>query len=102
MINENLSYGKKIGLFLDPFLSQIWPFSIKNQVFGHFLRNCTSDLSKTWSETGDKCFESSNGSFGSGKFLDGSPDVFRLWKEPINSLSYVRTFVCTSVPVLQL
>ena len=26
--------------------------------------------------------------------LVGSPDVFRLRKEPINSLSYVRTFVC--------
>ena len=30
--------------------------------------------------------------------LFGSPDVFRLWKEPINSLSYVRTCVRTSVP----
>ena len=35
----------------------------------------------------------------------GSPDVFRLWKEPINSLSYerayMRAYVRTFVPVLQ-
>ena len=31
----------------------------------------------------------------------GSPDVFRLRKEPINSLSCVRTSVRTCVPVLQ-
>ena len=54
---------------MDPFWSKIWPFLLKNQVFGHFLRNRTSDLSKTWSETGDICFESSNGSVMSGKFL---------------------------------
>ena len=35
---------------------------LKNQVFGNFLRIRTSDLSKTWSETWDNCFESSNGS----------------------------------------
>ena len=29
----------------------------------------TSDLSKIWSETGDNCFESSNGSVVPGKFL---------------------------------
>ena len=55
----------KNGQFL-PFLAI---FSKKNQVFGHFLRNCTSDLSKTRSETGDNCFESSKGSVVSGKFL---------------------------------
>ena len=33
--------------------------------------------------------------------LFGSPDVFRLRKEPINSLSYVRTTVRSFVPVLQ-
>ena len=59
----------KTGPFLDPFLVKIWPFSLKNQVFGHFLRNRSSDLSKTWSETGDYCFESSNGSVVSGEIL---------------------------------
>ena len=43
-------------------MAKIWPFSLKNQVFGHFLRIRASDLSKTWSETGDNCFESSNDS----------------------------------------
>ena len=33
--------------------------------------------------------------------LFGSPDVFRLRKEPINSLSYVRTSVRACVPGLQ-
>ena len=37
-----------------------WPK--KKQVFGHFLRIHTSYLSKTWSETWDNCFDSSNGS----------------------------------------
>ena len=60
---------KKSAPFLDPFGSKILPFLLKNQVFGHFLRNRTSDLSKTWSETGDICFESSTGSVLSEKFL---------------------------------
>ena len=60
---------KKSGPFLDPFWSKIWAFLLKNQVFGHFLRNRTSDLSKASSETGDNCFESSNGSVVSGKIL---------------------------------
>ena len=33
--------------------------------------------------------------------LIGSPDIFRLRKEPINSLSWVRLSVGLSVPVLQ-
>ena len=44
-------------------------FSQKNQVFGLFLRIRTSDLSKTWSETWDNCFDSSNGSVVSRKIL---------------------------------
>ena len=39
---------------------QFLPFLAKNQVFGHFLRIRTSDLSKTWSKTWDSCFESFN------------------------------------------
>ena len=46
--------------------SRFWP---KNQVFGLFLRIRTSDLSKTWSETWDNCFDSSNGSVVSRKIL---------------------------------
>ena len=60
---------KKRCHFWTLFWSKIWPFSLENQVFGNFLRNRTSDLSKTWSETGDNCFESSNGSVLSGNFL---------------------------------
>ena len=60
---------KKSGPFLDPFWSKIWPFLLKNQVFGHFLRIHTSDLSKTWSETWDNCFEASNGRVVSRKIL---------------------------------
>ena len=41
----------------------------ENQVFGHFLQNRASDLSKTWSETGYNCFELTNGSVVSGKIL---------------------------------
>ena len=55
----------KNGQFL-PFLAI---FTHKNQVFGHFLRIRTSDLSKTWSETWDSCFESFNGSVVSRKIL---------------------------------
>ena len=58
---------KKSGPYLDPFLVQ--NLAIFAQVFGHFLRNRTSDLSKTWSETGDNCFESSNSSAVSEKIL---------------------------------
>ena len=69
MVNENFCSDKKWGPFLDPFWSKIWPFSLKNQIFGHFLRIRTSDLSKTWSETWDSCFESLNSSVVSGKIL---------------------------------
>ena len=69
MVNENFCSDKKSGPFLDPFWPKIWPFLLKNQVFGDFLRNSTSDLSKIWSETGDNCFESSNCSVVSGKIL---------------------------------
>ena len=61
--------AKNRGHFWTLFWSKIWPFSLKNQVFGHFLRIRTSDLSKTWSETWDNCFESSNGSVVSRKIL---------------------------------
>ena len=50
-------------------LCHFWPFLAKNQVFGHFLRIRTSDLSKTWSESWDSCFESFNGSVVSRKIL---------------------------------
>ena len=89
------------------FWSKIWSFLLKNQVFGHFLRIRTSDLSKTWSETWDNCIESSNGSVVSRKILVisiiiiGSPDVFRLRKEPINSLSCVRASVRPYVRVFR-
>ena len=66
---KNFCYEKNQGHFWTLFWSKIWPFSLKNQVFGHFLWNPTLDLSKTWSETGDNCFESSNGSVVSGKIL---------------------------------
>ena len=62
MFNENFCSDKKCGHFLALFWSLIRPFSLKNQFFEHFLRNRISDLSKTRSETGDKWFESSNGS----------------------------------------
>ena len=54
----------KNGQFL-PFLAIL----AKNQVFGHFLRIRTSDLSKTWSETLDSCFQSFNVSVVSRKIL---------------------------------
>ena len=69
MVNENFCSDKKSGPFLDPFWSKICPFLLKNWVFGHFLQNPTLDLSKTWSETVDNRFESSNGSVVSGKIL---------------------------------
>ena len=60
---------KKRGHFWTLFWCKIWPFSLKNQFFGHFLQNRTSDLSKAWSETGDNCFESLNDIVVSGKIL---------------------------------
>ena len=60
---------KKRGHFWTLFWSKIWPFLLKNQVFGHFLRIRTSNLSKTWSETWGNCFESLNGSVVSRKIL---------------------------------
>ena len=62
MINENFCSNKNIGGYFLPFLAQNLAIFAQKSGFGHFLRNCTSDLSKTWSETGDKWFESSNGS----------------------------------------
>ena len=58
MVTENFCSDKKLG-----------PFSLRNQVFRHFLRNRISDFYKTWSETGDNCLESWNDSFVPGKFL---------------------------------
>ena len=61
---------KKSGTFLDPFLVQnLAIFAQKSGFSVIFLRNRTSDLSKTWSETWDNCFESSNGSVVSRKIL---------------------------------
>ena len=37
--------------FLDLFWSQIWPFLLKNQVFGCFLENRLSEFHVTWPET---------------------------------------------------
>ena len=64
-----LSWQKNLGHFWTLFWSKIWPFLLKNQVFRHFFPNCTSYLFKTWSETWDSCFESSNGSVVCGKIL---------------------------------
>ena len=55
-------------------MAKIWPFVTKNWPFLAKIDN----------------FE-----------LFGSPDVFRLRKEPINSVPYVRASVRASVPVLQ-
>ena len=54
---------------MDPFLVQNLAILLVNEVFGHFLRNRSSDLSKTLSETWDNCFESFNGSVVSRKIL---------------------------------
>ena len=59
----------KFKLFSGPLLVQNLAIFTQNQVFGHFLRNRTLDLSKTWSETWDNCFESSNGIVVSRKIL---------------------------------
>ena len=70
MVNENFCSGKKIGAIFGPFFGpKSGHFCYKSQVLGHFFQNRTSDLSKTWSETGDNCFESSNGSVVSRKIL---------------------------------
>ena len=68
------------------------------QNFGHFK-------AKIWPVIFKRCYEwyyfwYRTCSMGFFVFI-GSPDVFRLRKEPINSLSYVRTSVRTCVPVLQ-
>ena len=62
MVNENFCSDKKSVPFFYPFWSKIWPFLLKNQVFGHFVLMRTSDLSKTWSVTWDSCNESLKGS----------------------------------------
>ena len=54
-------------LFLQKNRGHFW--TLFGSKFDHFLRNCTSDLSKTWSETWDSCFESFNGSVVSRKIL---------------------------------
>ena len=70
MVNQNFCSDKNSGPFLDSFLVQnLAIFAKKNKVFGHFLQNRTSDLSKAWSETGENCFESSNSLVVSGKIL---------------------------------
>ena len=70
MVNENFCSDNKSVPFFYPFLVQnLAIFCSKNQVFGHFVLMRTSDLSKTWSETWDNCFESSNGSVVSGKLF---------------------------------
>ena len=60
---------KNRGHFWTLFWSKIWPSLLENEVFGHFLPNRSSDLSKTLSDTGDNCFESSNDSVVSGEIL---------------------------------
>ena len=64
-----LFWLKNRGHFWTIFWFKIWPFSLKNKVFEHFLRNRSTDLSKTWSETGDNYFESLNDNVMSGKIL---------------------------------
>ena len=39
MVNDNFCSDKKSGLFLDPFLSKIWPFLLKNQVSDIFFES---------------------------------------------------------------
>ena len=55
--------------FLDLFWSKIWPFLLKNQVFGCFLENRLSEFHVTRPETRDNCFQSFNGSVVSGKIV---------------------------------
>ena len=48
----SLGRDKKIfPPFLDLFWSKIWPFLLKNQVFGCFLENRFSEFHVTWPET---------------------------------------------------
>ena len=62
-----------------PFKTKTWPFFGKNWLFWEFL---------TWNyQTPLWIF------LIFGMEVVGSPDVFRLWKEPINSLSFVRPYV---------
>ena len=58
---------KKLGPFFYPFLVE--NLAIWHQVFGCFLENRLSEFHVTWSETRDNCFQSFNGSAGSGKTL---------------------------------
>ena len=60
---------KNWGHFFTLFWSKIWPFLLKNQVFGCFLENRLSEFHVTWSETRDNYFQSFNGSFVSGEIL---------------------------------
>ena len=71
MVNENFCSDKNRVHFWTLFWSKIFAIFAQNQFFGHFLRNRISDLSRTWSETGENCFEPSNGSvlLCLGKFL---------------------------------
>ena len=76
-INVPIGFLKKILVFEilaknGQFLPFLAIFS-KKSWFGHFLRIHTSDLSKTWSETWDSCFESFKGSFLSRKILPFLP-----------------------------
>ena len=50
-------------------MSKIWPFLLKNQVFGCFLENRLSEFHVTWSETWDNCFNHLTVVLCLGKFL---------------------------------
>ena len=68
----HLDYAKNVpsGFWKNSrFLWSILSFLAKNSGFWTFFRINTSDLSKTWSETGNSCFELFNDSVGSGKIL---------------------------------
>ena len=61
---------KKLGPFLDPFLVQNLAFFAQKLGFRTFsLKPHIRFVYKTWSETEDNCFESSNGSVVPGKIL---------------------------------
>ena len=67
---RNLKFLPKFfGPFWTLFWSKNWPFLPKNNVFGHFLQNRSSDFHVTWSETGENGFKSFIGSILSGKIL---------------------------------
>ena len=51
------------------FCTKLYLDKTKKMFQGHFLRIRTSDLSKTWSETWDSCFESLKGSVVSRKII---------------------------------